>query len=113
MSTARMSPTPWTPNSYPPARRSDHVDEYKSEAKGSVKIPDPYQWLEKHTEETEAWTTSQESFTRKYLDQNADRVKLESEIRSNTDYAKVMPVPVYIYEGEINPGSIRSLRCYL
>lgn len=88
--TARMKPTPWTPNSYPTARRSDHVDEYKSEAKGLVKVADPYQWLEKNSAETDAWTTTQEAFTRAYLDQNVDRVKLENEIRSNTDYAKVM-----------------------
>lgn len=87
-----MPPTPWKPNSYPPARRSDHVDEYKSESKGIVKVADPYQWLEKNTPETDEWTTAQEAFTRKYLDQNQDRKKLEDEIRSNTDYAKVMPL---------------------
>ncbi|EGN96818.1 hypothetical protein SERLA73DRAFT_124603 [Serpula lacrymans var. lacrymans S7.3] len=83
-----MSPTPWTPNQYPPARRSDHVDVYKSEAKGQVHVSDPYQWLEKHSEETDKWTTAQEAFTRAYLDKNPDRLKLEEEIRLNTDYAK-------------------------
>jgi len=67
-STYRMSPTPWIPNNYPPARRSDHVDEYKSSSKGIVKVADPYQWLEKNTAETDEWTSVQESFTRAYLD---------------------------------------------
>ncbi|KAH7926038.1 hypothetical protein BV22DRAFT_1128529 [Leucogyrophana mollusca] len=83
-----MSPTPWTPNQYPPARRSDHVDVYKSEKHGEVRVSDPYQWLEEHSEETDKWTTAQDAFTRAYLDKNADRSKLENEIRANTDYAK-------------------------
>lgn len=81
--------TAWTPNAYPPARRSDHVDVYKSEAKGEVKVPNPYEWLEHNTEETENWTTAQEAFTREYLSKNTDRQILEDEIRKNTDYAKV------------------------
>lgn len=81
--------TAWTPNTYPSARRTDHVDVYKSAAKGEVKVHDPYDWLEHHTEETEKWTTAQEAFTRQYLDKNPDRQNLENEIRKNTDYAKV------------------------
>ena len=84
-----MSPTPWQPNTYPLTRRSDHVDVYKSEAKGEVKVPDPYNWLEQHNEETEAWTTTQEKFTRQYLDQYSFRDKLEEEFKVNSDYAKV------------------------
>lgn len=80
--------SPWIPNQYPTARRSDHVDLYKSETKGQVKIPDPYQWLEVNGEETERWTSEQEKFTRAHLDKNPDREKLEQEIRKNTDYAK-------------------------
>lgn len=64
----RMSTFSWTPNNYPHARRSDHIDEYKSEIKGLVKVADPYQWLEKNTAETDEWTSAQESFTRTYLD---------------------------------------------
>ena len=95
-SLGRMIPTPWIPNNYPSARRSDHVDEYKSESKGIVKVPDPYQWLEKNSSETEEWTIAQENFTRKYLDQNQHRKRLEDEIRSNTDYAKVMLISEYL-----------------
>jgi hypothetical protein len=65
----KMSTTPWIPNMYPPARRSDHVDVYKSEAKGQVKVTDPYQWLEKNSAETNEWITAQEAFTRQYLEQ--------------------------------------------
>lgn len=83
------TPTPWTPNRYPPARRSDHVDVYKSEKNGEVRVPDPYQWLEQNTDETEQWTTAQEQFTRAYLDQNPERQALEDQIRTNMDYAKV------------------------
>lgn len=81
-------PTPWVTNRYPSARRSDHVDVYKSETKGDVHVADPYQWLEANTEETENWTTAQEAFTREFLDKNPERQALEDEIRKNTDYAK-------------------------
>jgi hypothetical protein len=87
--TSTMPPTPWTPNQYPDARRSDHVDIYKSEKHGEVRVADPYQWLEQNTEETDKWTSAQDAFTRTYLDKNPDRVKLEQEIRANTDYEKV------------------------
>ncbi|KAL0949097.1 hypothetical protein HGRIS_009187 [Hohenbuehelia grisea] len=80
--------TPWTPNSYPPTRRSDHVDVYKSESKGEVRVPDPYEWLEHKSKETDEWVDVQERFTRSYLDQNPDRQKLEDAIEANTNYPK-------------------------
>lgn len=80
---------PWKPNTYPPTRRSDHVNIYKSEKRGEVKVHDPYEWLGHDTEETQAWITAQETLTRKYLDQNDDRQHLEDGIRKNIDYAKV------------------------
>lgn len=85
----RAMSTPWTPNQYPSARRSDHVDIYKSEKLGQVRVPDPYQWLEQNTEETDQWTATQDALTRSYLDKNPARSKLEQDIRTNTDYAKV------------------------
>ena len=84
-----MTPTPWTPNQYPPARRSDHVDVYKSKKHGDVRVADPYQWLEEPTDETDAWSSAQDAFTRTYLNKNPDRAKLEKEIKANTDYEKV------------------------
>ncbi|TCD60280.1 hypothetical protein EIP91_010432 [Steccherinum ochraceum] len=80
--------TPWIPSRYPAARRSDHVDVYKSEEKGEVRVPDPYNWLEQDSEETVQWTSSQTEFTREYLDQNPERQELEDEIRKSMDYAK-------------------------
>jgi len=84
-----MSRTPWTPNEYPPTRRSDHVDVYKSASRGEVRVADPYQWLEEHTKETDKWTSAQEVYTRSYLDKNSDLPKLEKAFRECTDYAKV------------------------
>lgn len=87
---ASMSPTPWTPNSYPRARRSDHVEVYKSASAGDVRVPDPYQWLEEYTDETDKWTSAQEAFTRNYLDKNPDLSRLEAAFRSSNDYTKVI-----------------------
>ncbi|KAH0586963.1 hypothetical protein H2248_005791 [Termitomyces sp. 'cryptogamus'] len=95
ISTITMTPTPWTPNSYPPTRRSDHVDLYKSAMKGEVRVSDPYQWLEEYSDETDKWTTSQETFTRTYLDKNSDRQRLEDVFRSNMDYAKFSAPTLY------------------
>ncbi|EIW79415.1 hypothetical protein CONPUDRAFT_60260 [Coniophora puteana RWD-64-598 SS2] len=83
-----MPATPWTPNRYPQARRSDHVDVYKSEKHGEVRVPNPYRWLEEHSEETERWINAQAEFTKEYLSKNPDREVLEQEIRANTDYAR-------------------------
>lgn len=82
--------TPWTPNTYPSSRRSDHVDVYKSEKQGEVRVADPYNWLEdSNSPETEAWVEEQEAFTRRYLDQNPKRETLEQRLRANTDFEKV------------------------
>lgn len=89
---AMPSLTPWAPTRYPPSRRSDHVDVYKSEAKGEVRVPDPYQWLEQNSKETEQWVDAQEAFTRAYLDQNPERQALEDEIRQNEKFAKVCTI---------------------
>ncbi|KAF8169488.1 prolyl oligopeptidase [Pholiota molesta] len=80
--------TPWVPESYPPARRSNHVDTYKSTIHGELSVPDPYQYLEEHLPETEEFTTRQAEFTRKYLDQNPNLTRLEDAFKSCNDYAK-------------------------
>jgi hypothetical protein len=79
----------WKPNDYPKARRSDHVDTYASEARGTVKVPDPYEWLEHDTKETQDWVTAQEQYTRRFLDANQYRNRLEDEIRKSSDYERV------------------------
>lgn len=81
--------TRWIPNRYPKARRSDHVDTFQSATAGTVRVTDPYHWLEEHSEETDKWTSEQEAFTRTYLDQNPDRKRLEDAFRASVDYAKV------------------------
>ncbi|KZT38951.1 hypothetical protein SISSUDRAFT_1046275 [Sistotremastrum suecicum HHB10207 ss-3] len=78
----------FVPNAYPKARRSSHIDDYKSEKQGVVSVPDPYNWLEKSSDETTAWINSQEKYTREFLDQNRFRQQLEDEFKANTNYAK-------------------------
>ena len=79
----------WTPHCYPPTRRSDHVDVYRSGADVEVKVSDPYVWLEKDGEEQEKWLAAQEALARNFLDAHPDRIMLEEEIRASTDYEKV------------------------
>ena len=86
-----MLPTPWAPDSYPPTRRSDCVGTYKSASiDGEVHVPDPYQWLEENSDEVDEWTTAQAAFAQAYLDQNAERQKLEDAFRASKNYAKVI-----------------------
>ena len=109
------APTPWTPNTYPKARRGDHVDVYKSEKHGQVPVQDPYQWLEKNSEETTAWVEgvqtdalvllkrgltesmslfnlkAQAAFTQEYLKKNPELERLKKETFKNIDYPKVRP----------------------
>ena len=86
-----MLPTPWTPNSHPPTRRSDCVDTYKSASTdGEVHVPEPYQWLEENSHEVDEWTTAQADFTKAYLDQNVERQKLEDKFRASKTYPRVI-----------------------
>lgn len=89
-----MAPvTPWAPGNYPSTRRSDHIDVYESAANGQVNVPDPYHWLEKHTDETEKWVTAQRLFAQSYLDKYPDKQKLGVLLRSCMDYPKVASAP--------------------
>jgi prolyl oligopeptidase len=56
-------------------------------------VPDPYQWLEEYTDETDKWTSAQEAFSRTYLDKNPDLSHLEDAFRNCNDYAKVTQTP--------------------
>ncbi|KZO94890.1 prolyl oligopeptidase [Calocera viscosa TUFC12733] len=84
-----VPPTPFDPTStpYPPARRSEHVDVYKSELKGSVRVPDPYDWLEENEKETEEWVERQVEFTGTFIDQGP-REKLYKAIKENFNYPR-------------------------
>lgn len=95
-------PTRWIPGSYPQARRSDHVDTYQSTARGTVRVPDPYNWLEKHSEETDKWTSEQERYTRTFLDQIPDRSRLEEAFRASVDYAKVSLFTTLAFSASFN-----------
>ncbi|CAA7259570.1 unnamed protein product [Cyclocybe aegerita] len=90
-----MAPTPWIPNQYPTARHSDHVDRYKSAQRGDVAVPDPYNWLENDTDETDKWTTSQEQFTRAFLDKNPHLDRLENVFRDCNNFAKFSAPKLY------------------
>ena len=51
------------PNTYPPARKSDQVDDYHG-----VKVADPYRWLEDlDSEETRAWVEAENKLSFAYL----------------------------------------------
>ncbi|KZV88821.1 hypothetical protein EXIGLDRAFT_741088 [Exidia glandulosa HHB12029] len=84
-----MTTTTWK---YPPARRSDHVDVYESKKSGQVRVPDPYEWLEHKTEETEAWIDAEVKLTKEYLSGYKDHSKLASDLRRAYDYAKFSSV---------------------
>ncbi|TFK22910.1 prolyl oligopeptidase [Coprinopsis marcescibilis] len=80
--------SPWVPNKYPETRRGDHVDIYKSTKDYEVKVPDPYRWLEGASEEINEWTSAQDDYTRKYIDDYPHRQELEDAFLANYDYAK-------------------------
>ena len=48
--------------------------------------------------ETDAWTTTQAEFTRKFLHQNPRRDELERQLRVNFDYEKVRSTAGAVYE---------------
>jgi prolyl oligopeptidase len=85
-----MASKTWVPDTYPPARRSDHVDIYKSaKAKKDVAVEDPYRWMEEYTPELDKWTSAQASYTRDYIDKYPHRQRLEDAFMASLDYARV------------------------
>lgn len=84
-----VSKTPWVAAKYPPSRRSEHVDIYKSEKHGEVRVLDPYNWLEQNNEETEAWTAKQADYTQEFLKQYPHRDEIEKQLKDNFNYEKV------------------------
>jgi hypothetical protein len=85
----RMPSASWISNRYPPTRRSEHVDIYRSANRGEVVVPDPYHWLETDSDETDKWTSAQEAFTRDYLDKIQDLERLRTAFQDCVDYPKV------------------------
>jgi len=88
----------WIPNQYPAVRRSVHVDVYQTLSRGSVCVPDPYQWLESDSKETEEWVLAQQGFTREYLDRIPDLPWLRSAFKDCLDYEKVRPSSFGFYK---------------
>ncbi len=61
---AQHLPPPMAPLSYPPARRSDHVDTYFN-----TPVPDPYRWMEDvDSAEVKQWVDAENTLTRSVLD---------------------------------------------
>jgi len=70
--------------SYPPARRSDVVDDHHGE-----KVPDPYRWLEDpNAPERAAWIAAQNALTQEVLAQAPARPAIQARITELWDYPK-------------------------
>ncbi|KAG8952602.1 hypothetical protein FRC04_003963 [Tulasnella sp. 424] len=73
------------PPSYPKTRRTEHIDTYQNKS-GEVKVSDPYNWLERDTEERSFWLNEQASLTQTFLGNSAHREKIKSELTKNWDF---------------------------
>lgn len=70
---------------YPPARRSDQVDDYFG-----TKVPDPYRWLEDvDAPETRAWVEAENRLTFGYLDQIPERARIRERLTRLWNYARL------------------------
>ena len=69
---------------YPPARKSERVDEYHG-----VKVADPYRWLEDpDSAETRAWIEGQNKLTYGYLNNIPEREKIKARITKLWNFEK-------------------------
>jgi len=72
------------PNTYPPARKSDQVDDYHG-----VKVADPYRWLEDlDSEETRAWVEAENKLSFAYLASIPARTPLKERLTKLWNYEK-------------------------
>ena len=72
------------PNNYPPARKSDQVDDYHG-----VKVADPYRWLEDlDSEETRTWVEAQNKLSFGYLASIPARTTLKDRLTKLWNYEK-------------------------
>ncbi|HEX7333531.1 MAG TPA: prolyl oligopeptidase family serine peptidase [Pyrinomonadaceae bacterium] len=72
------------PNNYPPARKSDQVDDYHG-----VKIADPYRWLEDlDSEETRKWVEAENKLSFGYLAAIPQRTMLKERLTKLWNYEK-------------------------
>jgi len=72
------------PNSYPPARKADQVDDYHG-----VKVADPYRWLEDlDSEETRKWVEAQNKLSFGFLESIPARASVKDRITKLLNYEK-------------------------
>ena len=72
------------PNNYPPARKSDQVDDYHG-----VKIADPYRWLgDLDSEETRNWVEAENKLSFGYLAAIPQRTMLKERLTKLWNYEK-------------------------
>ena len=72
------------PNNYPPARKSDQVDDYHG-----TKVADPYRWLEDlDSEETRNWVEAQNKLSFGYLGSIPARNALKERLTKLWNYEK-------------------------
>jgi prolyl oligopeptidase len=72
------------PNSYPPARKADQVDDYHG-----VKVADPYRWLEElDSEETRKWVEAQNKLSFGFLDSIPARATVKDRLTKLWNYEK-------------------------
>ena len=72
------------PNNYPPARKSDQVDDYHG-----VKVADPYRWLEDlDSEETRKWVEAENKLSFGYLAAIPQRNMLKERLTKLWNYEK-------------------------
>src|SRR5215813_3447345 len=71
-------------NNYPPARKSDQVDDYHG-----VKVADPYRWLEElDSEETRDWVEAQNKLSFGYLAAIPERTTIKDRLTKLWNYEK-------------------------
>lgn len=85
---ARRSPRPlqkmMKTMSYPPARKSDQIDDYHG-----VKVADPYRWLEDlDSEETRRWVEAENSLTFGFLNEISAREKIKQRLTKLWNYER-------------------------
>lgn len=105
-STAQQQNAPgWdlSANPFPKARRDESVvDTYKSDAKGEVKVADPYRWLEtppNQSNETKEWVQAQADFASKYIKGYPHWDEIKSRLEGTFAYPR-FSCPSLKYDGK-------------
>lgn len=69
---------------YPPAHRSDQVDDFHG-----VKVPDPYRWMEDtESADTRAWIEAENKLTESYLEKIPQRDKIKERLTALWNYER-------------------------